>query len=92
MYWVGADGALVPVGEEGKGEEMGMLGAGGDYVARARYVVGGPPELPAGQMGAVEYGRRVAKLERAVNDLRAGLAGEFGVFAAEAINLTGLGR
>lgn len=81
MYWVGADGALVTVGEEG-GEEMGVLG-GGDYVARARYVVGELFESPGGQMDAVEYGRRLAKLERAVNDLKAGLAGEFSVYASK---------
>lgn len=77
MYWVGADGAMVPVGEE-DGEELGAMGGGGDYVARARYVVGGGGvlESPITPMGAVEYGRRVAKLERAVNDLKGGLAGE----------------
>ncbi|CAE6357017.1 unnamed protein product [Rhizoctonia solani] len=74
MYWVGADGALVPVGEEG-GEEMGAIGAGGDYVTRARYLVG-PLESPGPHMDAVEYGRRAAKLERAVNDLKAGLVGD----------------
>ncbi|KAG8716298.1 hypothetical protein FRC11_005128 [Ceratobasidium sp. 423] len=71
MYWVGADGALVPVGEEG-GEEMGTFGGGGDYVTRARYLVG-PLEAPGPHMDAVEYGRRAAKLERGVNDLKAGL-------------------
>ncbi|CAE6486675.1 unnamed protein product [Rhizoctonia solani] len=74
MYWVGADGVLVPVGEEG-GEEMGTFGGGGDYVARARYLVG-PLESPGPHMDAVEYGRRAAKLERAVNDLKAGLVGD----------------
>ncbi|KAJ1309052.1 hypothetical protein OPQ81_004732 [Rhizoctonia solani] len=57
------------------GEEMGALGGGGDYVTRARYLVG-PLESPGPHMDAVEYGRRVAKLERAVNDLRAGLVGD----------------
>ncbi|ELU45502.1 ankyrin repeats (3 copies) domain-containing protein [Rhizoctonia solani AG-1 IA] len=74
MYWVGADGGLVPVGEEG-GEEMGAISGGGDYVTRARYLVA-LLESPGPHMDALEYGRRVAKLERAVNDLKAGLIGD----------------
>ncbi|CAE6388233.1 Putative E3 ubiquitin-protein ligase C36B7.05c [Rhizoctonia solani AG-1 IB] len=74
MYWVGGDGGLVPVGEEG-GEEMGTIGGGGDYVTHARYLVA-LLETPGPHMGAVEYGRRVAKLERAVNDLKAGIFGD----------------
>ncbi|KAF8709065.1 Protein present in Fab1, YOTB, Vac1, and EEA1, partial [Rhizoctonia solani] len=64
MYWVGADGGLVPVGEEG-GEEMGAISGGGDYVTRARYLVA-LLESPGPHMDALEYGRRVAKLERAI--------------------------
>ncbi|QRV72861.1 ankyrin repeats [Ceratobasidium sp. AG-Ba] len=74
MYHVAPDGGMIPAGEEG-GEEMGVMGTGSgqDYVSRARYVVG-ELESPAEGMGGVDYGRRVAKLERAVNDLRVGLA------------------
>ncbi|KAG8736668.1 hypothetical protein FRC12_017505 [Ceratobasidium sp. 428] len=76
MYYVTPDGGLVPAGEEG-GEEMGVmgLGAGQDYVSHATYVVG-ELESPAEGMGGVDYGRRVAKLERAVNELRSGVAGD----------------
>jgi hypothetical protein len=75
MYYVASDGAMVPAGEEG-GEEMGQmgLGVGQDYLSRARYVVG-ELDSPLEGMSGVDYGRRVAKLERAVNDLRSGLAG-----------------
>ncbi|KAG9127613.1 hypothetical protein FRC07_011653 [Ceratobasidium sp. 392] len=76
MYYVTSDGALVPAGEEG-GEEMGVMGLGGgqDYLSHARYMAG-ELESPAASMGGVDYGRRVAKLERAVNELRGGLAGD----------------
>ncbi|KAG8746412.1 hypothetical protein FRC10_005123 [Ceratobasidium sp. 414] len=76
MYYVTPDGGMIPAGEEG-GEEMGVMGsgAGQDYVSHARYVVG-ELESPAEGMGGVGYGRRVAKLERAVNELRGGLAGD----------------
>ncbi|KAG8704314.1 hypothetical protein FRC08_002295 [Ceratobasidium sp. 394] len=76
MYYVTPDGGMVPAGEEG-GEEMGVMGLGTrqDYVSHARYVVG-ELESPAEGMGGVDYGRRVAKLERAVNELRGGSAGD----------------
>ncbi|KAG9104717.1 hypothetical protein FRC06_011611 [Ceratobasidium sp. 370] len=76
MYHVTPDGNMIPAGEEG-GEEMGVmgLGTGQDYVSHARYMVG-ELESPAEGMGGVDYGRRVAKLERAVNELRGGLAGD----------------
>ncbi|KAF8605304.1 hypothetical protein BDV93DRAFT_490619 [Ceratobasidium sp. AG-I] len=76
MYYVAPDGGMVPAGEEG-GEEMGIigltLGGGQDYVSRARYVVGELDSPGEGETAAVNYGRKLAKLERAVNDLRGGI-------------------
>lgn len=78
MYYVSPDGRMIPAGEEG-GEEMGVIGlgvgGGQDYVSRAKYVVG-ELESPEGET-VINYGRKLAKLERAVNDLKGGIPGAF---------------
>jgi hypothetical protein len=92
MYQLLGDGLLVPfVGDTasddfaGEGQELGempstFLSVSQDYVARSRYLAGTPhgADTPASgeQSSAVDARRAIAKLERAVMELRTGMLGE----------------
>lgn len=87
MYHLGEDGTLIPYVEhvtddEGvDGQELGampptFLSSAQDYVARARYLVGNQPQdsdANDASLSAVEVRRAIAKVERAVMELRQGI-------------------
>jgi hypothetical protein len=91
MYQVTSDGALVPFlqddsfdadeGQELTSMPQSYLSFTQDYVSRARYLAGSPHdnELDAGDGASSPAGIRksIAKLERAVLELRAGMLGKF---------------
>lgn len=87
MYHLGEDGTLIPYVEHvaddegGEGQELGampptFLSSAQDYVARARYLVGNQPQdgdANDASLSAVEVRRAIAKVERAVMELRQGV-------------------
>lgn len=90
MYQICGDGAMIPyVNEEGNeftdsdGHEMAAmpvsnLSMSQDYVSRSRYVAGAPSPDTAtngASQSAVDTRRAIAKLERAVMELRMGMLG-----------------
>lgn len=91
MYQLSTDGTLTPFieessteGTDGDGEEMGamptsFLSSSRDYVARARYLAdshhGMDGMLPLEQSSPIDTRRAIAKLERAVMELRTGVLG-----------------
>lgn len=93
MYQLSGNGTLVPFvdevrsdGYDGDGQEMGamsssFLSKSQDYVARSRYLAGTPhgAETPSMSNGlsAGELRRSIAKLERAVSELRSGMLGKY---------------
>lgn len=90
MYQLSSEGNLVPhindtesEGYEGDGHELGTMPASflsmsQDYVARSRYLAGTPaPDTLADPNLAVDVRRTIAKLERAVMELRTGMLGLF---------------
>jgi hypothetical protein len=92
MYHLNFDGTLIPYQEntfnapdEDEGQELTTIPSTSrsivqDYVARARYLVGNQSQdsdANASFPSALEARRTVAKLERAVSELRQGLLGEF---------------
>ncbi|KAH8118604.1 hypothetical protein DFH11DRAFT_1503082 [Phellopilus nigrolimitatus] len=92
MYQLSGDGSFVPHtsdaqsdGYDGDGHELGsmpasFLSVSQDYVARSRYLAGTPsgPDTPVNGDGdsTVEMRRAIAKLERAVMELRTGMLGD----------------
>ena len=92
MYHLNFDGTLIPYQEDtfnapddAEGQELTTIPSTSrsqDYVARARYLVGNQSQdsdSNASSPSALEVRRTVAKLERAVSELREGLLGEFAV-------------
>jgi hypothetical protein len=92
MYHLNFDGTLVPYQEDtfnaaddDEGQELSAMpstsrSVARDYVARARYLVGNQSQdadANSSSLSALEARRTVAKLERAVSELREGLLGEF---------------
>lgn len=87
MYHLGEDGTLIPYAEHtsddegGEGQELGampptFLSSAQDYVARARYLVGNQAQdgdANDASLSAVEVRRAIAKVERAVMELRQGI-------------------
>ncbi|KAI5119908.1 hypothetical protein M0805_003712 [Coniferiporia weirii] len=92
MYQLTSDGNLVPHivdamsdGYDGDGHELGsmptsFLSVSQDYVARSRYLAGTPSgtdtPVNGGENSAIEMRRAIAKLERAVMELRTGMLGD----------------
>jgi len=90
MYHLNFDGTLIPYQENifsapdvDEGQELSTIPSSRsiaqDYVARARYLVGNQSQnsdANAPSPSALEVRRTVAKLERAVSELRQGLLGE----------------
>ena len=91
MYQLSGDGSLLPYVPEhqnssfsGDGHELGampssFLSHSQDYVARSRYLAGTPltdAMSDANGNSAIELRRAIAKLERAVMELRTGMLGE----------------
>ncbi|KZW04274.1 hypothetical protein EXIGLDRAFT_786159 [Exidia glandulosa HHB12029] len=79
MYALSESGALVPVPDlaGGDGQELGamptsFLSLSKDYVSRARYLAGTPGDRDASATAA-DVRRGIAKLERAVLELRTGM-------------------
>lgn len=92
MYDLSSGGTLMPHisdvqsdGFSGDGQELGamptsFLSTSQDYVARSRYLAGTPAvdSLTNGDpLSAVDARRAIAKLERAVMELRTGMLGEY---------------
>lgn len=90
MYQLSGDGFLIPYVSEaqsydcsGEDHELGampssFLAHSQDYVARSRYLAGTPSadtSLNGERSSAVELRRAIAKLERAVMELRTGMLG-----------------
>ncbi|EJD53555.1 hypothetical protein AURDEDRAFT_95784 [Auricularia subglabra TFB-10046 SS5] len=83
MYALSESGALVLVQggmDEGEGQELGAMPASflshsKDYVARARYLAGNSADRDASAAPA-DVRRGIAKLERAVLELRTGMLGD----------------
>lgn len=94
MYQVASDGALVPFlqddsfdpdgGQELSSMPRSFLSFTQDYVSRARYLAGSPQdnELDAadGRLSPAGVRKSIAKLERAVLELRAGMLGKWASF------------
>lgn len=80
MYALSESGALIPVPDHaggGDGQELGAMPASflslsKDYVSRARYLAGAPAEHDTSTTPA-DIRRDIAKLERAVLELRTGM-------------------
>lgn len=90
MYQVTSDGALIPFVQDDSfdpdgGQELGAmpqsyLSFTQDYVSRARYLAGSPHDNELDSTGSTSLSadirKSIAKLERAVLELRAGMLGK----------------
>ena len=91
FYDLASNGTLVPHvsdvlsdGVPGEGQELGtmpasFLSASQDYVARSRYLAGTPAadsSINGNAQSVIDARRAIAKLERAVMELRTGMLGE----------------
>ncbi|GJJ07266.1 hypothetical protein Clacol_001466 [Clathrus columnatus] len=82
LYLISDHGMLIPRQDEAYdpegGQELGPVPRwNDDYVTRARYLAGPPPDNEAdGTNDLLEVRRSISKLERAVLELRAGMLGD----------------